>query len=113
MEPLILVEFGMERAHKLVALACGYDIAIDGGKHIHTLRHTDDIWCPYECHRHVLTYVLHRSDCVEASQLPAIGIALDHNVHSGYALTLFAFHTASQQNHSSACAEDRQSALYG
>ena len=78
----VVVELGVKGERELRALAGGDDVPIDLGECVGARTHLDDPRRADEGHRD-LAHALERTDRAEAAELPAVGVALDLNVHGG------------------------------
>ena len=100
MEAGIVVELGMESGSELVALACGNDVAINGGKCLAIVGGDRlDIGCTDESHGHIGADVCDRANSVETAQLTTVGITTHLDVHRAQT-------TFGEQDHAGTGAED-------
>ena len=100
MEAGIVVELGMESGSELVALACGNDVVINGGKCLAVVGGDRlDIGCTDESHGHIGADVCDRANGVETAQLTTVGITTHLDVHRAQT-------TFGEQDHAGTGAED-------
>ena len=100
MEAGIVVELGMESGSELVALACGNDVAINGGKCLAVVGGDRlDIGCTDESHGYLLTNASDGACGVKTAQLTTVGITTYLDVHRVQT-------TFGEQDHTGTGAED-------
>ena len=100
MEAGIVVELGMESGSELVALACGNDVAINGGKCLAIVGGDRlDVRGTDEGHGYLLTNASDGACGVKTAQLPTVGITSHLDVHRAQT-------TFGEQDHAGTGAED-------
>lgn len=108
----VVVQLRMKGRNELIALPGGDDMSADNGQSLSTAIHILYIGCTYERHGD-LPHSIELSRCCKTSELSAVSVASDIDIHCRYSVEVLTFHLLCQQYQSGTRAEDRQSVLNG
>ena len=84
MQPRITIELGVKCAGELIALARADDAVVDLCQNAYPVANGDDSRCTDKRHRR-LSESLDLGDCMETTELSAVGVALDFDIHGSEA----------------------------